>query len=124
MNGKYYILISTIFFLTGFSSVQAASVDGVIKGAQCFIQGDKCGASKSDPHLVLENDFVLVSGSKYYFLPNLPRNVKLNFYNENIRIDGNVSGKKIDVERVTRKLGTKNQVIWDQAEIDSELYEN
>lgn len=123
-NKKSYAFAISFMLLAGVSSAQAATVDGVIKGAQCYIQSHQCVESKNDPHLVLENDFVLVSGADYYFLPNLPRSEKLSLYNETIRIEGEVSDNKIDVEKVIRKSGNKEQVLWDGAEIYSDLYES
>jgi len=122
-NKKYLTLIATVITLAGMSSVQAATVDGVIKGARCHLQNSQCVQSKNDPQLILENDFVLVSGDNYYFLPNFPRSEKLNVYNETVSIEGQVSGKQISVDRVSLKHDNKENVIWDGAEAYDELYE-
>lgn len=112
-RNKKYTFVTALMLLSGFSSVQAATIDGVIKGADCYLQSKTCVESKNDPHLALETDFVLVSGSEYYFLKNLSRNEKVNIYNDKIRIEGDVSGKEIDVQKVIRKNGNQEQVVWD-----------
>jgi len=117
------LLISTLTFSV-FSFVQAASIEGVIKGAQCYLQKGNCSKSKNDPHLVLENDFVLVTSDKYYFLPNLPREEKLSVYNEMVRIEGNIANKSIEVERLIQNHGDSEDILWDEQEIFSELYED
>lgn len=122
-NKKCLALFASIMSLSAFSSVQAASVEGVIKGAQCYFQKGECAKSKSDPHLVLENDFVLVSGDNYYFLPNLPRSEKLNVYNETVRVEGAISNKIINVDKVVLTQGKSHRVLWDEQEIFDELYE-
>lgn len=123
-NIKYFAFIATVMTLAGMSSVQAVTVDGVIKGAQCHLQHSQCAQSKNDPHLILENDFVLVSGDNYYFLPNLPRSEKLNVYNETVSIEGSIYGKQIEVDRIIRKQGSQENVIWDGDEVHDELYES
>lgn len=121
---KYLTFITSIMLLAGISSVQAASFEGVIKGAQCHIQGSQCVKAKNDPLLVLENDFVLVSGSDYYFLPNLPREEKLKLLNDPVRIEGSLSGREIDVDKVIRNQKNNEQVVWDWEEINAELYDS
>ena len=123
-NKKYLTLIATVITLAGMSSIQAATVDGVIKGARCHLQNSQCAQSKNDPHLILENDFVLVSGDNYYFLPNLPRSEKLNIFNETVSIEGDISGKEIEVEKVVSKQGSQEKVIWNGPEIYDDLYES
>ena len=118
-NTLQLALITTAITLIGTFSAQAATVEGIIKGAQCHLQGSKCVESKNDPHLVLENDFILVNGADYYFLPNLPRDIKLSLYNQKISIEGNVLANKIDVDRVI----DKDETIWDEQEIFDDLYE-
>jgi len=116
-------LITSVITLIGTFSAQAATVEGIIKGAQCHLQGNQCVESKNDPRLILENDFILVNGSDYYFLPNLPRDIKLNVYNQKVSIEGTVLANKIDVDRVVRKYGSKEDTVWDEQEIFDELYE-
>ena len=116
------LLVSTLTFSV-FSFAQAASVEGVIKGAQCYLQKGECSQSRNDPHLVLENDFVLVTSDKYYFLHNLPREEKLRVYNEMVRIEGDIANKSIEVERLFQEHGDSENILWDGPEIFSELYE-
>jgi len=122
-NVKNYIFIASAMFLTSVASTQAATISGVIKGAQCYLKNTQCIESKDDPHLALENDFILVSGSEYYFLPNLPRREKIKIYNQTVSVEGNISKNKINVNKVMSKLGNKDKIIWDWNEIQNDLYE-
>ena len=124
MKIKLRLAIFTSFaVVAGISTAQAASVDGVIMGAQCYLQNSQCVQSKNDPRLVLENDFVLVSGNDHYFLPNLPRPEKLKVYNEKIRIEGVVTGNVITADKLFSTKGNKETVIWDEEEIYNDLFE-
>ena len=120
---KLHAIAVSLLLLMGLSSARAQAVDGVIQGAQCYLHGQDCVQSKNDPRLVLENDFILVSGDKYYFLPNLPRSEKLRAYNDRVRVTGKVTGQKIDVDKLIRNPGDDERVLWDWDEIAYDLYE-
>ena len=120
---KLEMITISLMLLTGLSTARAEAIDGVITGAQCYLKEHECVQSKNDPHLIMENDFILVSGDKYYFLPNLPRAVKLQAYNEHVRISGNVTGQVIDVDKVIRNPGSNELALWDWNEISFDLYE-
>ena len=116
-------LIASVIFFTSVASSQAATVIGVIKGAQCYLNNTRCSVSKDDPHLVLENDFILVSDSKYYFLSNLPRREKIKLYNQTVSIDGAIFKNTIKVDTITSNQGNKDKIIWDWEEIQYDIYE-
>lgn len=107
----------------GFNVANADTLQGVIKGAQCHINKTSCIISKKDPHQVLENDFVLVTPSGYYFLNNVTRDVKLDILSMDVKISGSVSENIIDVSEVFIQNNGEYESVWNWDEIQYDLYE-
>jgi hypothetical protein len=86
---------------------------GTIEGALCVLEGKKCPPDDLDAHLLIENNFVLlVSDGKYYYLPNLNRNVKARYVGKNLQVTGKVKGESIIVDKVEVKEGSKYKLVW------------
>ena len=95
----------------------AATVEGVIKGAQCHFNNQFCVTSQNDPHLRLESEFLLVTGDGYFFLSNLSRDEKSALNNKSVKISGDAIDKDISVDQIQVKAGYSYQTVWDWNDI-------
>ena len=122
------VIVSSVFLtfsaLTQVAS--AASLEGVIKGAECHFYGKFCSQEANDAKPSLEKDFVLVAGDDYFLLDNLPYEEKLKLNDKHVKIQGNEDGGPhvLWVDNVKVKKGYGYQIVWDWDEIDRELYDN
>ena len=88
---------------------------GTIEGALCVLDGKKCPPDDLDAHLLIENNFVLLaSDGKYYYMPNLSRNVKTRYVGKDVQITGKVKGESIIVDKLEVKKDGKYKLIWTQ----------
>jgi hypothetical protein len=89
------------------------TLKGTIEGALCVIEGKKCPPKDLDAHLLIENNFVLlVSDGKYYYMPNLSRNVKVRYAGKDVQITGKVKGESIIVDKLEVKEDGKYKLVW------------
>jgi hypothetical protein len=108
-------ILSAVLILPGaaFAKTHTATIEGTIEGALCVLSGKKCPQDDLDTHLLIENNFVLLSpDGKYYYLPNISRKVKLRYVGKVIRITGQVKGESIIVDTFEAKEGGKYKPIW------------
>ena len=113
-----------VFSINSFS--EKIEVNGKIKGANCVINKAYCVEDGSDPHIALENAFVLVEDNgEYYFLSNLGRINKLALLNKTIHVKGKKNGKSILVDSVHH---VDNNIImskvWDWGELKKKFNNN
>jgi hypothetical protein len=98
---------------TAFAKTHTTTVEGTIEGALCVLSGKKCPPDDLDAHLLIENNFVLLTpDGKYYYLPNISRKVKLRYVAKDVRITGKVKGESIIVDTLEAKEGGKYNLIW------------
>lgn len=96
-----------------FAKTHTETLEGIIEGALCVLSGKKCPPDDLDAHLLIESNFVLLaSDGKYYYLPNVSREVKLRYVGKEIRITGQVKGESIIVDTLESKEGEKYKLIW------------
>jgi len=113
--------IMAALFLTPAS---AETIEGTIQGADCVINGLYCAEDRADPHLFMEDNFILVTeGGGYYFLPNLYRSVPESCYKQNVKVTGKRRGKAIRVDTLDVKKAGKYHRIWDREKLEEELYD-
>ncbi len=100
----------------------AESFKGKIVGHDCAHKGETCPLDRLDPHVTLERDFVLSIGDDYYFLPNLPRDVKVRHVLEEVSIEGTKNSRynSIDVDKLRVTQKGKSTLIW-TAEWDKQI---
>ena len=109
---------------------QAAEITGRIVGHECAHAGKVCPVDRLDPHLLLERDFVLVEpGGDYYFLSNIPRDIKIRHALETVTVVGEVDGKykNIQVTEFNYDKNGKTKTAWSrQMEVEEleDLYED
>jgi hypothetical protein len=120
----FRLVLISFFLLTVSIKVNAgdpATFKGTIRGAACTHYKQDC--LDDDPHIAIENDFVLVQGDVHYFMPNLSRALKARYANKAVRISGNVDRKNhyIWVDKVEIEKGNKYQPVWNWKE-QQELY--
>jgi hypothetical protein len=70
----------------------AASWTGTIQGLQCAVEGKLCPVGAEDPMAALEDNFVLVTGDKFYLLPNVKNTFLSRYINEKVKIMGEQIG--------------------------------
>lgn len=105
-------------------AVSAETVTGRIIGHHCAHEGKSCPIDKMDPHVALESDFVLQKENRdYYFLTNVPRDVKVRHVLETVTISGKVNTRynSIDVDSIE----SGNKVAWSKEQHEkclAELY--
>ena len=86
---KVHPLILSV--LLAATSVHAETLNGRINGSHCARGGETCPIDRLDPHLALERDFVLqTADGNYYFMPNLPRDVKVRHVLAQARVTGSL----------------------------------
>jgi hypothetical protein len=97
------------------AKTHATTIKGNSQGALCVLEGKKCPPEDLDAHLLIENNFVLLaSDGKYYYLPNLSRNVKARYAGKDVQITGKVKGESIIVNKLEIKTGGMYKVVWSQ----------
>ena len=112
------------FFMTTLltSPIHAETIEGVIKGANCHTNEHQC--STDEAASMLEHEFVLVSGGKYFVLKNFPVEEKRSLNKLQVKVSGELNKQIIDVQMVSVKNAGKYELVWDLEEIYSELYES
>jgi hypothetical protein len=104
------ILIVPVTVVAG---TEAKTLKGSIQGALCVLEGKTCPPDDLDAHLLIENNFVLLaSDGKYFYLPNLNRNVLARYVGKDVQITGQVKGESIIVNKFEVKEGGKYKLVW------------
>ncbi len=114
------------FALSASPTMAATNYSGKLIGHGCAHQGAVCPTDRLDPHLALEPDFVLQKGSEdYYFLSNVPRDVKVRHALRTVEVSGDLDDKyrtiKVDSMRVDGKTVwslEEQQKEWDHLHND------
>lgn len=90
-------------------------VAGKIQGASYVFNKTVQPKSADDPKVALERDFVLqTADGKVYFLPNVPRSMKVKAVNKDVRVYGEVKGDgTIFVHQITVKYGDEYILLCD-----------
>lgn len=104
----------TAFVFTGISyAAPFKTIEGTIQGANCVIHKHPCPLNAGDPHIALEREFVLLTGSgAYYYLPNLTRSVKSKYLNTKVKVTGDLNGNTLLVSNIDAKINGKYQSVW------------
>lgn len=100
------------------------TLTGKLIGYNCAHQGISCAVDRDDPHLSLEQDFVLVEDSgEPYLLNNLDRNTKIQFVLETVMVTGvlNERYKAVTVNEFKVKRGDTYETVW-SPELEKEKY--
>lgn len=93
------LTLTSIIAALFFTPASAETFEGTIQGADCVINGINCAEDRTDPHLCMEKNFILVTnGGEHFFLPNLYRSLKASHYKQNVRVTGKRNGKAIRVD--------------------------
>ena len=98
------------------------TLEGKIGGANCIIAEKVCPMNSSDPHIALENDFVLVTpDGKYYFMPNISRSLKTSILNKPVRVAGKLTGATFLVSVIELKKKGAYEEVWNWKKIVDDL---
>jgi hypothetical protein len=109
----FILLIALIVPGAAIAKTPITTLEGTIEGALCVLSGKKCPLDDLDAHLLIENNFVLLTpDGKYYYLPNVSRKVKLRYVAKDVRITGKVKGESIIVDTLEAKEGGKYKLLW------------
>lgn len=106
------------------SHVPDEALTGKIIGYSCAHQGISCVFDRDDPHLSLEQDFVLVEDSgEPYLLNNLDRDMKVQYVLETVMVTGaiNEQYKAVTVNEFKVKRGDTYETVW-SPELEREKY--
>lgn len=99
--------------LTGF----AGQVTGIINGYNCTKADKTCPTDRTDPHLALEPDFVvLTSGGDYYLMPNVPRDSKVRHVLKEVKVTGDIDKQHqaINVDELKVKRDGGYETVWSE----------
>ena len=120
-NGsKHIIFCLVIALLVGLltaiqvGAAEEVKLEGTIKGAKCTHFKVKC--FNDDNHIAMEPDFVFVIPSgEYYFMPNLPREVKTRHAYEKVLIHGELQNQELWVDKLVDldESGSRPKTTWD-----------
>lgn len=109
-------LLGLVGILAG-GVAQAETVTGKINGHGCAHGGHTCPADKLDPHLTFEPAFVLQQpDGEYFFLSNVPRDVKVRHVLEEARATGTVDDtyNTMVVDEFMVKTADGFDTVWTQ----------
>ncbi len=96
------------------SALWAETLTGRLNGHDCAERGASCPVDRLDPHVTLEADFVLqVASGEYYFLPNVPRDVKVRHVLETAEVSGALN-RKYNAMTVD-SLKVNGREVWSRA---------
>ncbi len=120
MNRRHLIAMAlSVAALTVSLPVFAATtLSGKINGHHCAHRGGTCPADKLDPHITLEDDFVLMVGDGYYFMPNLPRDTKVRYVLETVTVKGEVNEKYRTI--AVEELMVRGKPVWSRVWVERE----
>lgn len=110
------IILMTLAYITPVAVDAAQMVVGRVEALDCIIGSKICPADSLDPHMALVTDFVLFLGkdSENYLLPNIPRKVKAQYFDKDVRVTGQVN--KIYMTMEAKKLEVKDsgtyKTVW------------
>ena len=109
------LLMATVLLPAG-AFAAAVTVQGKVNGVDCAMNGGTCPIDKLDPHVVLEPDFVVQDAQGYYFMTNLPRDIKVRYVLEEVEVVGDLNEKyrSIVVDEFKVKKGSEYKVVWDK----------
>ena len=110
----FIALFLTVLPANQVSAAEKVQLEGTIRGAKCTHYKVKC--YNDDNHIALEPDFVLVMpNGEYYFMPNLPRDVKTRHAYEKVRIHGELQKQELWVDKMVDldESGSKAKTTWD-----------
>ena len=100
---QFFCIVISFFVVmltaTHVSAAEKVQLEGTIKGAKCTHFKVKC--YNDDNHIALEPDFVFVMPKgEYYFMPNVPRDVKTRHAYEKVRIHGELQNQELWVDKL------------------------
>lgn len=126
---RFGLLTIAVAGIIGLGTAQAETLTGQINGYGCATGNKLCPVDRLDPHIVMEPRFVLQTGDGgYYFLVNVPRDVKVRYVLETVRVEGDrhTEPKSIVVDELQAKRDDEFETVWTphtQAEEARLIYE-
>lgn len=97
----------------------AETLAGRLNGHDCAERGTSCPIDRLDPHVALEADFVLQQGNgEYFFLVNLPRDVKVRHVMRPVEVTGELNRKYNAV--TVDEFHVDGELVWSQELVDQE----
>lgn len=113
------LFLMTLLFLP--SMADAETFTGKIVGLYCAMYGKECG---SEQQLILDTDLVLRQEDGDYFpLLNIPRDAKVRYAQQEVKIEGNLVEKyhAIDVEEIKVMRGDDYETAWSREDYQRRL---
>ena len=110
--------LSLLFLALTLPAFAAKTLSGKLNGHHCAHEGMTCPVDKLDPHINLEDDFVLMVKDGYYFLPNLPRDTKVRHVLEDVTVKGDVNEKYRTI--AVEELMVGGKTVWSRAWVERE----
>ncbi len=120
------LIVAVSFVASGVAVAKSMpTFEGTFQGANCVVHNATCPKNNQDPHVALENDFVLLAASgDYYFLPNISRSLKVKYVGKNVKLSGKAKGHSIVVADIAVKNGNRYNSVWNWAKIVEEMSKN
>lgn len=114
MNKLTFLPVSAALLFLALPGISSADTyHGKIVGYHCAHEGTVCPVDRLDPHVTLERDFVLVmNNGDYYFMPQLPRDVKVRHVLDDVTVEGKKEGKYNVLNVKELKAGDRQQIVW------------
>ncbi len=95
----------------------ANSVEGTVQGLNCVVHDKICPVDAADPHLALENTFVILTGKNTYKLvPNMNRAILSRYLGMEVRVTGDINQKynSITADKFEVKKNSTYKTVWTQ----------
>lgn len=94
---KHITLILAVMFMIPCVAMAGSSyIEGKIQGASYVFNKTVQATSAADPKVEMEREFVLqATDGKVYFMPNVPREMKVKGVNKTVRVYGEDKGDGI-----------------------------
>lgn len=115
LKSTFVLGLAALFVVPGMTSAKTHTpVNGTIQGAGCVIKQTVHPLGSNEPKAALERDVVLqCDDGSYYFLPNLPRTLKLKYLNQEITISGELRDKSLIAHQPYQDKTDPTQPVYD-----------
>ena len=118
------LVIASIILMVPLISTAKESVTGTIVGFNSLIYEKEAPIDGEDPRIRFEPDFVLLaSNDNYYFLPNVPREIKAGNIYKTVKVTGTITDKyrSMDVDKFQIKKEKDFSTVWSKKMRQKEL---
>jgi hypothetical protein len=109
------LVIASIISIVPIISSAKETIEGKIVGYSSLFNQSEVPVDSGDPHIQYEEDFVLLMpDGEHFILQNIPRNMKVKYFDKTLRAVGtkNVKYHSMAVVKLELKNGNDYETVW------------